>query len=98
MHVQLPCSYRGPIGPYMGAIPGGSSLLRTRPALSREGSGPPGPPGSFPGDLPPPRSPGSFPGGSCLPGISKILVLYVKTLLAEVMLARWCWRPKASGE
>ena len=63
MHVQLPCSYRGPIGPYMGAIPGGSSLLRTRPALSREGSRPPGPPGSFPGDLPPPRSPGSFPGG-----------------------------------
>ena len=98
MHVQLPCSYRGPIGPYMGAIPGGSSLLRTRPALSREGSRPPGPPGFFPGDLPPPRSPGSFPGGSCLPGISKILVLYVKTLLAEVMLARWCWRPKASGE
>ena len=98
MHVQLPCSYRGPIGPYMGAIPGGSSLLRTRPARSREGSRPPGPPGSFPGDLPPPRSPGSFPGGSCLPGISKILVLYVKTLLAEVMLARWCWRPKASGE
>ena len=38
MHVQLPCSYRGPIGPYVGAIPGGSSLLRTRPALSREGS------------------------------------------------------------
>ena len=87
MHVQLPCSYRGPIGPYMGAIPGGSSLLRTRPALSREGSCPPGPPGSFPGDLPPPRSPGSFPGGSCLPGISKILVLYVTTLLAEEILS-----------
>ena len=55
MHVQLPCSYRGPIRPY-GGHPGGQLP-------------PPDPPGSFPGGLPPPRTPRVFPGGSPAPPI-----------------------------